>query len=104
MRMLVFRPLGILALVLLAWGVLHIWTHAEAVEELRQAHNRSVVLFGDSHVGDVRLPDAARFAGPGQDLVGTWMWMDAFERAGGMDSKVKVVVLTVWPSKFVPLA
>ncbi|MDG1381144.1 MAG: hypothetical protein P8P45_03095 [Flavobacteriales bacterium] len=104
MRMLVFRPLGILALVLLAWGVLHIWTRAEAVEELRQAHNRSVVLFGDSHARDVRLPGAARFAGSGQDLVGTWMWMDAFERAGGMDSKVKVVVLTLWPDKFVPLA
>ena len=104
MSTLISRPLGIMVWVLLAWGALQIWTRADVKAGLRAAHNQNVVLFGDSHVGDVRLPRVFRFSQPGQDLVGSWMWMEAFERAGGLDSKVKAVVFTVWPNKFVPLS
>lgn len=104
MRALIHRPLAILAGVCLLWGAAHLWMGRGADAEFEQAHRGEVVVFGDSHAGDVRLPQAPRFAFPAQDLVSTWMWMDAFVRAGDADSKVKVVVLTVWPGKFLPLA
>lgn len=104
MRALVLRPLGVLAILCLAWCLAHLHLQRAARGELQRAHGQPVVVFGDSHAGDVRLPGAPRFASPAQDLVSTWMWMEAFEREGGADSKVKAVVLTIWPSKFVPLA
>lgn len=104
MRALILRPLSILALLLLAWCAAHVSLQRTAQVELQGAHGHPVVVFGDSHAGDVRLPDVPRFASPAQDLVSTWMWMDAFARAGSADSKVKAVVLTIWPSKFGPVA
>ena len=104
MRTLIYRPLMVLAFLFLAWCAVHAWLHHSVQPELKQAHAQEVVMFGDSHAGDVRLPGFSRFAFPALDLVSTWMWMEAFERAGGPDSKVKAVVLTMWPVKFVPLS
>jgi len=104
MRTLIYRPLMVLAFLLLAWCAVHAWIHHSVQPELKQAHAQEVVMFGDSHAGDVRLPDFSRFAFPALDLVSTWMWMEAFERAGGPESKVKAVVLTIWPIKFSPVA
>ena len=104
MRTLVLRPLGTLGLLLLGLLVLRVAMESVSHRRFAEAHRDEVVLFGDSHADDVHLGDAPRFSTPGQDLVSTWMHLRALRDARPADSEVEVVVVTIWPYKFGPLA
>lgn len=104
MRTLVLRPLFTLGLLLLGLLVLRLAMWQKSGRRFAETHRGEVVLFGDSHADDVHLEGVPRFSTPGQDLVSTWMHMRALHDARPADSKLQVVVLTIWPYKFGPLA
>ena len=104
MRTLVLRPLSTLGLLLLGLLVLRMAVWPKSGRRFAETHGGEVVLFEDSHADDVHLEGVPRFSTPGQDLVSTWMHMRALHDARPADSELKVVVLTIWPYKFGPLA
>ena len=104
MRTLVLRPLFTFGLLLLGLLVLRVAMWPKSGRRFAETHRGEVVLFGDSHADDVHLKGVPRFSTPGQDLVSTWMHMRALHDARPADSELKVVVLTIWPYKFGPLA
>ena len=104
MRTLVLRPLATLGLLVLGLLVLRMAVWPKSGRRFVETHRGEVVLFGDSHADDVHLEGVPRFSTPGQDLVSTWMHMRALHDARPADSELKVVVLTIWPYKFGPLA
>ena len=89
-------PAGLLVLRVAVWP--------KSGRRFAETHRGEVVLFGDSHADDVHLEGVPRFSTPGQDLVSTWMHMRALHDSRPVDSELKVVVLTIWPYKFGPLA
>lgn len=104
MRALFLRPLLTLAVVVVCFVAADVVTGVRTDAAFREAHGARVVLFGDSHGDDVKVNGVPRFNGPAQDLVSTWMRMRALWSAQTEDSRVEVVVLTVWPMKFSPVA
>ena len=104
MRSLILRPLFTLMLAISALALLKLCVDGFTRREFEQAHQFPVVLFGDSHGNDVPVKQVPRFNRPAQDLVSTWMRMRELADLKGPDSKVEVVVLTIWPMKFGPVA
>ena len=104
MRALILRPLCTVALVVLGFFLLRSALQGFTQREFQGAHDARVVVFGDSHGNDVPLRGVPRFNRQAQDLVSTWLRMRALADAQGPDSQVEVVVLTLWPMKFGPLA
>ena len=104
MRALILRPLCTVALVSLGFILLRGALHGFTEHEFQAAHTSRVVVFGDSHGNDVPLRGVPRFNRQAQDLISTWLRMRALADAQGPDSQVEVVVLTLWPMKFGPLA
>ena len=104
MRALFLRPLMTLAVVLVCFVAADVVNGVRTDSAFREAHGARVVLFGDSHGDDVKVNGVPRFNGPAQDLVSTWMRMRALRSAEKAESEVEVVVLTVWPMKFSPVA
>ena len=104
MRALILRPLCTVALVALGFILLRSALQGFTQREFQAAHDARVVVFGDSHGNDVPLRGVPRFNRQAQDLVSTWLRMRALADAQGPDSQVDVVVLTLWPMKFGPLA
>ena len=104
MRTLVLRPLSTVGLLLLGLLVLRVAIWPKSGKRFAEAHRGAVVLFGDSHADDVQLEEVPRFSASAQDLVVSWMYMRALHEARTEDSELKVVVLTVWPYKFGPIA
>ncbi len=104
MRTLILRPLLTLMLAFSALALLKVYMYGFTRHEFADAQQFSMVLFGDSHGGNVPLRKVPRFNRPAQDLVSTWMRMREFADLKGPDSKVEVVLLTIWPMKFGPVA
>ena len=104
MRALILRPLLTLVLVLLVLTALKSWMYRFTERPFSDAHQYSTVLFGDSHGNDVPVRKVPRFNRPAQDLVSTWMRMRELRDTRGTDSEVEVVILTIWPMKFSPVA
>ncbi len=103
MRALILRPLLTMVLVLAALASLKSWMHRFTERPFSDAHQYSMVLFGDSHGNDVPVRKVPRFNRPAQDLVSTWMRMRELRDTRGTDSEVEVVILTIWPMKFSPV-
>ena len=104
MRALILRPLYTVALVSLGFILLRGALQGFTEREFQAAHTSRVVVFGDSHGNDVPLRGVPRFNRQAQDLISAWLRMRELADAQGPDSQVEVVVLTLWPMKFGPLA
>ncbi len=104
MRALILRPLCTVVLVVFGLILLRSVLQRFTQGEFQAAHKSRVVVFGDSHGNDVPLRGVPRFNRQAQDLVSTWLRMRALADAQSPDSQVDVVVLTLWPMKFGPLA
>ena len=98
------RPAAIVLLALAGVMALREAIAPLSTEKYERAHRFPVVLFGDSHAGDVALPGVPRFSTPAQDLVSTYFHMRAFAAARPADSHTRTVLLTIWPDKFGPIA
>ncbi|MBL6619406.1 MAG: hypothetical protein ISP54_03510, partial [Flavobacteriales bacterium] len=79
------RPAAIVLLALAGVMALRLAIAPLSTEKYERAHRFPVVLFGDSHAGDVALPGVPRFSTPAQDLVSTYFHMRAFAAARPAD-------------------
>lgn len=98
------RPLLLLLVLLGLAAVVHTLQHRLALRTIAEVHRHELVLIGDSHGDDVPWPDRPRFTNPAQDLFTAHQYLEAIIETRPADSRLRVVVLTVWPHKFGPLA
>ena len=98
------RPLLLLSVLALLALLVHTAQHRLALQTIAGVHQHEVVLIGDSHGDDLPWPGRPRFTNPAQDLFTAHQYLEAIIDTRPEDSRLRVVVLTVWPHKFGPLA